>query len=133
MRGMRLRLAALALVALGFPFAAGAAPVFNVAFTASKHTPRVNERWNWSIKVSTPAGKPLAATISAVVIDPVGGVHPVEYGCCVKKFVTNVKINGAFKDWVQYPIAAKGYKITFKVTVKTALGTRAVTYWIKTL
>jgi hypothetical protein len=38
----------------------------------------------------TAAGKPLAATISAVVIDPIGGAHPVEYGCCARKFVTNV-------------------------------------------
>ena len=130
---MRVRVAALALVALAFPIAAGAAPAFNVAFTASKHTPKVNEHWNWSVKVSTPAGKPLAATISAVVIDPVGGVHPVEYGCCAKKFVTNVKIKGTFRDYVQYPLAAKGYRIAFKVTVKTAFGTKAVTYWIKTL
>ena len=118
---------------LAFPLTAGAAPAFKVTFTASKHTPKVNERWNWKVAVASPAGKLLAATISAVVIDPVGGVHPVEYGCCAKKFVTNVKIKGSFSDWVQYPLAAKGYKITFKVIVKTALGTRAVTYWVKTL
>jgi hypothetical protein len=130
---VRLRLAALVLVLLAFSPAAGAAPSFKVVFTASKHTPRVNERWPWSISVTTAAGKPLAATISAVVVDPIGGVHPVEYGCCAKKFVTNVKIKGTFRDFVQYPLSAKGYRITFKVTVKTALGTRAVTYWIKTL
>jgi hypothetical protein len=130
---VRLRLAALVLVLLAFPLTAGAAPAFKVVFTAPKHTPRVNERWPWSITVTTAAGKPLAATISAVVIDPIGGVHPVEYGCCAKKFVTNVKIKGTFRDFVQYPLSAKGYRITFKVTVKTALGTRAVTYWVKTL
>lgn len=130
---MRLRLAALVLVLLVFPPAAGAAPAFKVVFTAPKHTPRVNERWPWSIRVTTAAGKPLPATISAVVVDPIGGVHPVEYGCCAKKFVTNVRIKGTFRDFVQYPLSAKGYRITFKVTVKTALGTRAVTYWVKTL
>jgi hypothetical protein len=132
---MRLRVVALALFAFAFafPFSAGAAPAFKVVFKAPKHTPKVNERWNWSVKVSTRAGKPLAARISAVVIDPIGGVHPVEYGCCAKKFVTNVKIKGTFRDYVQFPIAAKGYKVTFRVTVKTALGTRAVKYWVKTL
>jgi hypothetical protein len=130
---VRLRLAALVLALLVFPPAAGAAPAFKVVFTAPKHTPRVNERWPWSITVTTAAGKPLAATISAVVIDPIGGVHPVEYGCCAKKFVTNVKIKGTFRDFVQYPLSAKGYRITFKVMVKTALGMRAVTYWVKTL
>ena len=130
---MRLRLAALVLVALALPLSAGAAPGFKVTLTASKHTPKVNERWTWKVTVATPAGKPLPATISAVVVDPVGGVHPVEYGCCPKKFVTNVKIKGSFADWVQFPAAAQGFKITFKVTVKTALGTQTVTYWIKTL
>ena len=129
---MRLRLAALCLVALALPLAAGAVPAFNVSFKASKHTPRVNEKWTWSIKVTDPAGNLLPARISAVVIDPIGGVHPVEYGCCAKKFITNVPIKGTFRDFVQYPLAAKGYRITFKVTVKTARGTRAVTYWVKT-
>jgi hypothetical protein len=130
---VRLRLAVLVLVLLAFPLTAGAAPAFRVVFTAPKHTPGVNERWPWSIRVTTTAGKPLAATISAVVIDPIGGVHPVAYGCCAKKFVTSVKIKGTFRDFVQYPLSAKGYRITFKVIVKTALGARAVTYWVKTL
>ena len=130
---MRFRLAALCLVALALPLSAGAAPDFKIAFTASKHTPKVNERWPWSIRVTTPAGKLLPATISVVVVDPIGSVHPVEFGCCKNKFITNVKIKGTFRDWVQYPLAAKGYRITFKVTVKTALGTKAVTYWIKTI
>ena len=128
---MRLRLAALCAIALALPLAAGAAGSFNVTFKASKHTPRVNEKWTWSVKVTDPAGKLLPARISAVVIDPIGGVHPVEYGCCAKKFITNVPIKGTFRDFVQYPLAAKGYRITFKVTVKTARGTKAVTYWVK--
>ncbi len=123
----------LALVVLAFPLGAGAAPAFKVVFTASKHTPKVNERWPWSIRVTTNAGKPLAATISAVVVDPIGGVHPVEYGCCAKKFITNVKIKGTFRDFVQYPLSAKGYRVTFRVIVKTALGRKAVNYWVKTL
>ena len=130
---MRLRLAALCLVALALPLAAGAAPAFKVTFKAAKHTPRVNEKWTWSIKVTDPSGKLLPARISAVVIDPVGGVHPVEYGCCAKKFITNIPIKGTFGDFVQYPLSAKGYRVTFRVTVKTARGTRAVTYWIKTI
>ena len=131
---MRLRLAALCLVALalGFVLPAAAAPSLIVTFKASKHTPRVNEKWTWSIKVTDPAGKLLPARISAVVIDPIGGVHPVEYGCCAKKFITNVPTKGTFSDWVEYPLAAKGYRITFKVTVRTARGTKAVTYWVKT-
>jgi hypothetical protein len=130
---VRLRLVALGLVVLALPLAANAAAPFNVVLRAPRHTPKVNERWPWSVTVSTPAGKPLAATISAVVIDPIGGVHPVEYGCCHNKFVTNVRIKGTFRDYVQYPLAAKGYRVTFRVTAKTARGTKSVSYWIKTL
>ena len=130
---MRRRLAALCIAALVLPTAAGAASAFKVTFTASKHTPRVNEKWIWSIKVTTLGGTLLPARISAVVIDPIGGVHPVEYGCCKKKFVTNVPIKGTFRDFVQFPFAAKGYRVTFKVTVKAARGTKAVTYWVKTI
>jgi hypothetical protein len=31
---------------------------------------------------------------------------------------------------VQYPLAAKGYRLTFRVLVKTRLGKRAVQYWL---
>ena len=36
--------------------------------------------------------------VSAAVVDPIGGVHPVEYDCCKTKFITNVKIKGRFAD-----------------------------------
>jgi hypothetical protein len=130
---VKLRLAALCIAAFALPPTAGAAPAFKVTFRASTHTPRVNQKWIWSIKVTTLAGKLLPARISAVVIDPIGGVHPVEYGCCKNRFITNVRIKGTFRDFVQYPLAAKGYRVTFKVTVKTARGARAVRYWIKTI
>ena len=102
-----------------------------VVFRAPTHTPKVNVRWPWSIAVSTQAGAPLAATISVVIVDPIGGVHPVEYDCCKNKFITNVKIKGRFADKVIYPLASRGYRVVFRVTVKTRLGTRAVNYWIK--
>jgi hypothetical protein len=127
-----LRFVTILVVALALPLSAGAAAGPLVVFNATTHTPKVNAKWPWSITV-TKRGAPLPATISAVVIDPIGGVHPVEYGCCKKKFVTNVKIKGRFADYVQYPLAAKGYKVTFRVTVKTALGKRVVDYWVKTL
>jgi hypothetical protein len=129
---MRLRLAALVLVVLAFPLAAGAAAPFTIVLRAPKHTPKVNEVWRWSVTARTAAGKPLAGRVTAVVIDPIGGVHPVEYGCCHKKFVTNVPFTGTFRDFVQYPLSAKGYRVTFRVTVKTALGTKRVSYWVTT-
>ena len=110
--------------------AAVAAPP-RVVFHAPTHTPKVGVRWPWSITVSTQAGALLPATISVAVVDPIGGVTPVAYDCCDKKFITNVKIKGRFADKVIYPLISKGYRLTFRVTVKTRLGTRVVNYWVK--
>jgi hypothetical protein len=112
--------------------AAGSAAGPRVVFRATSHTPKVNARWPWSIAVSTAVGRPLPATVSAAVVDPLGGVHPVEYGCCKGKFITNVMIKGHFADFVQFPLSAKGFRLTFRVTVKSRLGTRVVNYWVKT-
>jgi len=63
------------------------------------------------------------------VIDPFGGVHAVEFGNVKNRFVTNVKFNGRFSDFVIYPPISQGVRVTFRVTVKTALGKRVVNYW----
>jgi hypothetical protein len=126
-------LAPLILVLLLVPAAgnAGVTAPPRVVFRAPTHTPKVNVRWPWSITVSTQAGTPLAATISVAIVDPLGGVHPVEYDCCKTKFITNVKIKGRFADKVIYPLASKGFRVVFRVTVRTPGGRRVVNYWIK--
>ena len=90
----------------------------------------MNKRWPWSITV-TSAGKPVAGTVTAQVIDPIGGVHPVEFGAVKNRFVTNVKFAGRFRDFVIYPPVSRGIKVTFRVTVRTALGRRVVNYWVR--
>ena len=131
---MRTRILALLVFALLLVPAAGMAGAASgprVVLHAPTHTPKVNVRWPWSITVSTQAGKPLGATISVAIVDPIGGVHPVEYDCCKGKFITNVKIKGRFADKVIYPLASRGFRVVFRVTVKTPVGRRVVSYWIK--
>ena len=136
MSSVKARVPALLVFALLFvPAAAaatagtGAAP--RVAFHATTHTPKVNARWPWSIVVTTPAGRLLPATISVVVVDPIGTAHPVEYGCCKGKFITNVEDPGPLRRLRAVPALAMGYRLTFRVTVKTRLGSRVVNYWVK--
>jgi hypothetical protein len=124
---VRLRLAALCLLALAVPLVASAAGSLTVAFHATTHAPKVNARWPWSIS-ATSGGKPVAGTVTAQVVDPVGGIHPVEFGGVKTKFVTNVKFKGRFSDFVIYPPISKGIGVTFRVTVKTTLGKRVVNY-----
>ena len=124
---MRLRLAALCLLSLSLPLAAAAAGSLTVTFHATTHAPKVNAHWPWSI-TATSGGKPVPGTVTAQVVDPVGGIHPVEFGGVKTKFVTNVKFKGTFRDFVIYPPISKGIGVTFRVTVKTALGKRVVNY-----
>jgi hypothetical protein len=100
-------------------------------FHATTHKPKVNARWAWSVVVTTPAGKPLAGRISVAIVDPIGGVHPVDYGCCDGKFITNVRFKGRFADYVEFPLSSKGFRIVFRVTVRSALGTRVIRHWIE--
>ena len=127
---MSLRFGAVLVAALVLPLSAGAAAGPVVVFKATTHTPKVNVRWPWSI-TATSGGKPVAGTVTAQVIDPVGGVHAVEFGGVKTKFVTNVKFKGRFSDFVIYPPISKGVRVTFRVTVKTALGKRVVNYWVQ--
>jgi hypothetical protein len=126
---VRVRLALLCVGALAFPLAAGAsAPL--VVFHATTHTPKVNVHWPWSIVV-TSGGKPVAGTVTAQVTCPVCGVHAVEFGGIKNKFVTNIKFVGRFHDFVIFPPISRGVRVTFRLTVKTALGKRVVDYWIQ--
>jgi hypothetical protein len=131
---MRARVLSLLLVASLFVPATAAARTDagpRLVFRAATHTPKVNARWPWSVVVTTAAGRRLPATVSVAIVDPIGGVHPVEYGCCKGRFITNVKTQGRFADYVQFPLSAKGFRLTFRVTVKTRLGKRTVSYWVK--
>ena len=44
--------------------------------TADGHSPKVNTRWNYVLKL-TRDGKPVAAKVTARIIDPIGDVHTV--------------------------------------------------------
>ena len=129
---MSLRFVAILVVTLALPLSAGSATGPLVVFKATTHTPKVNARWPWSITV-TKGGAPVAGTVSAAIVDPIGGVHPVAFDCCKTRFITNVKFKGRFADIVKFPLSASGYRLTFRVTVKTAFGTRVVSYWVKAL
>ena len=91
---------------------------FKATFVGGGHTPAINTRWPYTVKVTDAKGKPLAARITAVVVDPIGVVHPVEFFSSAKKHVTNYPIKGTFKDAIIWPPESKGYALTFKVTVR---------------
>ncbi|HZS24974.1 MAG TPA: hypothetical protein VFA30_08295 [Gaiellaceae bacterium] len=115
-----MKVAALVLAA-----ALAAAPV-KVALTASGHAPKVNTRWHYTIRV-TRAGKPVAARLTEVIVDPIGGKHPVDYGTTSKK-IANWPFKGVFRDFLTFPAAARGVPVTWRITIKVGTTTRTVNY-----
>ena len=103
---------------------------FKVTLTAPTHTPRVDVRWTYVVRAHDLAGKPLRARVTAQVVDPFGGVHPVEYGASTRK-ITNILFTGRFSDYVEWPSESRGFRLTFRVTVASGGKAVRLTYWVK--
>ena len=103
---------------------------FKVSLEAPTHRPKVNARWFYTVKAVDSSGKPLKGRLTVQVVDPFGGVHPVEFGNTQRNIV-NFRFTGRFRDYVKWPAESRGFRLRFRVTVTS--GGRAVrlTYWIK--
>jgi hypothetical protein len=121
--------ASLAALVLAGPSGA-AAPPFHAALKASTHTPKVNAKWRYELRVTDLAGKPIRATVTAQIVDLFGGVHPVEFDCC-KRSIVGHRISGVFRDAVEWPPEARGFKLTFRVTVTARGSRRVLAYWVR--
>ena len=124
---MRLRLAVLALCLVLVPVAAAALP-FKAKLTALTHAPKVNTKWPYSVRATNLKGKPIRATITVQIVDPLGGVHPVEFGAR-KVNVVNHPFFGTFRDYVIWPpSSAVGVSLVFRTIVKTSKGKVVLRY-----
>jgi hypothetical protein len=103
-----------ALLAASGSLLVGAGP--KVALTAPGHTPTIGSRWDYTLTV-TSAGRPVAATLTEQIVDPIGGVHPVQFGTSTKN-ITNWRIRGSFRDFIRWPADARGIPLTFRVIVR---------------
>jgi hypothetical protein len=123
---VRLRLL-LALIAglVAVPSLAGAAPAFKATLQAPKANPKINVKWHYSIKVTGANGKPIAATVTAVIRDPFGGIHPVDYGA-TKKPIVNFRFRGTFRDYIIFTSESKGFTLTVRWTVRVKGGKRVL-------
>jgi hypothetical protein len=119
-----MRLLAIAASAL----ALGAVP-FKATLIAGTHHPAINTRWPYAVKVVDAQGRLLRATISAAVVDPLGGVHPTEFYANTK-LVTNIPFKGIFRDAVKWPPESRGYPLTFRVTVKVGTSRKVLKYLV---
>jgi hypothetical protein len=99
-----------------------AAPL-HVTLSAPTHTPKANVKWRYAVH-ATRAGKPVRARLTAQIVDPVGGVHPVLYANTKRRLVRWPFV-GTFRDYVTWPGSSRGIPLTFRVTVVSG-GTRRV-------
>ncbi len=77
-------------------------------------------KWPYTVTVKDAKGHPVPAKITVQILDPIGGVHAVQFDSNTKP-ITNHPIVGRFRDQLEWPPEARGFKFTFRVIVK-ALG-----------
>jgi hypothetical protein len=128
-RRLQPSLASLCVVALALPLSAGAATGLRATFSAPTHTPRANAKWFYVVR-ATRGGKPARATITTQIVDPVGGVHAVEFGD-THRFVTTRPFTGVFRDFIRFPPETQGIRLTVRVIVRAAGARRVLSYWVK--
>ena len=95
--------------------ALAAATPTHVAVRAATHTPKINTRWTYTVQ-ATRDGNPERGRITVQIVDPIGGVHPVEFGANTKN-VTNIPFNGTFRDYMIFPSSARGIPLKIRVTL----------------
>jgi hypothetical protein len=92
--------------------------------TGPSHSPRINRKWYYAVKV-TQDGKPAHVRMTAVIVDPLGGTHLVEFGPTTRK-IKNWPIVGSYRDYIIWPSDSRGIPLTLRITLVGAHGARTV-------
>jgi hypothetical protein len=103
----------LAITAVALALAGGSA--VKVTLSAPTHRPKINVHWAYAVR-ATRDGKPVAARITAQIVDPIGGVHPVQFGQSTKN-ITNFRFRGVFRDYVIWPAESRGFTLKLRAIV----------------
>jgi hypothetical protein len=101
------------------------APV-KVTLTAPGHTPKVSVRWTYVVR-ATQGGTAVAGRITVQTVDPLGTVHPVQFGSTTQNIVRR-PFTGVFRDYISWPAESRGIPLTLRVTVVAAHTKKVITY-----
>jgi len=82
------------------------------------------------VRAATEAGRPLRGRLTVAVVDPLGTAHFAEVGTTTRK-LREYPFSGRYRDFAQWPAASRGYRLTFRVTVRALGSSRTVNYWVK--
>jgi hypothetical protein len=97
-----------------------------VTLSAPGHTPKVNTHWNYAVH-ATQAGKPVRAKLTASILDPIGGSHPVDFGTSTKK-IANWPFTGTFRDFIVWPASSRGIPLRLRLVVVVGRTKKTITY-----
>jgi hypothetical protein len=97
-----------------------------VTLTAPGHTPKINTHWNYVVRV-TEGGRPVSARLTAQIVDPIGGTHPVEFGKNTKK-ITNWPFKGVFRDYIIWPASSRGIPLKLRLIVRVGAVRKTINY-----
>jgi hypothetical protein len=97
-----------------------------VTIAGSGHAPAVKKRWPYTVRVLV-NGAPARGRLTMQIVDPIGGVHPVQFGATTKN-ITNWPVKGVFRDYVIWPSESRGVPLKLRAKVVTAKGRAAATY-----
>jgi hypothetical protein len=130
MRRLILLAAVIGLLVVGSSSGASRAPAFKATLTTAGHTPKVLKTWKYSVRVTDPAGHPIAARITSQIVDPLGTAHLVEFdGTGRNPYVKDYRFFGNFCDSVLWPkSSAVGVTLRFQVVIVTAVGRKVLSY-----
>ena len=102
-----------------------AAPL-TVTLTAPTHGPKIKTRWYYTVR-ATLAGKPAAGKLTAQIVDPIGGSHPVQFGSSTKN-ITNWRFTGRFHDFIIWPASSVGIPLKLRVVLRLGSASRTLTF-----
>jgi hypothetical protein len=94
--------------------------------TASGHTPKVNTHWSYVVRV-TNGGNPVAARITAQIVDPIGGAHAVEFGKSTRT-ITNWPFKGVFRDFIVWPASSRGVPLKLRIILRFGTVRKTIVY-----
>ncbi len=102
------------------------AAAVQVTLTAPGHTPKINTRWYYVVH-ATQGGKPVSARLTAQIVDPIGGSHPVTFRNSART-ITNWPFKGTFRDFVIWPASSRGVPLKLRVVVRAGGVRKVITY-----
>ena len=97
-----------------------------VTLTAPGHTPKINTHWNYVVR-ATKGGKPVAGKLTEQIQDPIGGLHPVQFGIGTKN-ITSWPFKGTFRDFIIWPASSRGIPLKLRVTVVVGTAKTVTSY-----